>query len=325
MSAYCANCAEALDLPGGRLPPWCPKCGADVTKDTLSAPAPAPRQPDRPAAPAAGISPTPGRSAQLSTGANTAPKSAASFDESQPLAAFDFSRRGYVETVGAGLLLAGILAVIAAGGFALEFARPNANTTLPALLMAGLAVGALAFTFAKHGKRIHRVEVFAGGVRWLGPDGVGRLAWADVETVYRFDVVINGFPKSELKLVTKSGREVVFDRTLDRYQEMMGLIQSRCAELMRPRKRQEAGACGAEFGPLLVGPAGVSTDGWLVPWESVERYSVSGGRLWIEFVGRGRKAIPLSTIPNYLVLLYLLGEFAPPQVREASGLPATAD
>ncbi len=230
-----------------------------------------------------------------------------------------------METVGAGLLMAGILAVIAAGGFALAIARPNANTTLPALLMLGLAGGALAFTFATYGKRIRRVEVFARGVRWYGPDGVGRLDWADVQTVYRFDVVINGFPKSELKLVTRSGREVIFDRTLDRYQEMMGLIQSRCAELMRPRKREEAEAGGADFGPLLVGPDGVSADGWLVPWESVDRYYISGGRLWFEFVGRGRKAVALSTIPDYLVLLYLLGEFAPPRVREASGLPATAD
>jgi hypothetical protein len=221
-------------------------------------------------------------------------------------------------------MLVGIFGALALGAFALELTRPNAKTALPGLLMAGIAAAIGVFSFAGYGKRVRRVEVFADGIRWHGPDGVGRLAWADVEAVFRFEVVINGFPKSELKLVGKSGREVRFDRSLGRYKEMMDLIQGRCADVMRPRKRDEAAAGGADFGPVLVGPAGVSTDGWLVPWESIERYFIARGCLWIQFQGRGSKGVSLHSIPNYLVLLYLIGEYAPQHVRQASGLPVTA-
>jgi hypothetical protein len=294
--------------------------------------APAAREPERQAAPATGIARSVGLPAAITQAANAVPAPADHFDETHPLAVFDFSRRGYRETVGAGIVFAVIIFAIAVGilGVGIAQARAGANTSN--LLMAGVAVAlfvfmgvaVLQYIFARYDKRIRRVEIFADGIRWHSSDGMQRLAWANVEAVYRVEIILNGFPQSELKLVAGNGREVTFDRTLDRYREMMSFVQNRCAEVMCPRKREEAGVCGAEFGPVQVGPAGVSTDGWLAPWESVERYSISGGWLWFEFRGRGRKGIPLGTIPNYLVLLYLLGEFAPAPVRAASGLPATA-
>lgn len=331
MALLCPKCLGTFDMAGGRLPPWCPHCGADVNKETLEASDPAAARQDRPASPSPGLAPPwmPGPVGQpdgiaAERFAVPAPALATGFDDGRPLAVYDFSTKGYLHTISPGIMMFAIFAALAAGGVALDLTRPNAKTALPALLMGGIGFAILAFSFAGYGKRIRRVEVFADGIRWHGPEGVLRLAWADVEAVYRSEIVFNGFPKSELKLVARNGREVTFDRTIDRYQEFMNLVQGRSADAIRPRKLAESGSCGAEFGPLLVGPAGISTDGWLVPWDAIERYYVRNGRLCIEFLGRGSKSIPLHGIPNYLVLLYLMGEFAPPAVRQASGVPAAA-
>jgi hypothetical protein len=244
------------------------------------------------------------------------------FDDASPLAVFDFSLRGYSHKTGGAIILAGIFFGLAGLFVYLSFTPRGAGSTVPIVITTGLGIAFFVFPFAKYGKRIRRVEVFANGVRWHGPEGAGWLFWRNVEAVYRSELVLNGLRQSEIKLVG-GGREVTFDLTLDRYPEMAGLIQELCARSMRPRKREEAGSCGAEFGPLLVGPAGISIEGWLVSWDSVTRYVVKGGWLWFHFMGNGRKGIPLHTIPNYLLLLYLMGEFAPPAVRQASGLPVS--
>jgi hypothetical protein len=325
MVARCANCAEPIEVSSdGRLPPWCTRCGADLNKGATPIPASAARVPDWPTSSSVGIAPDLSRAATISPPRIAEPPPTEGFDESRLLAVHDFSLRGYLHKVGPGILIVVIFLALAGGAFALAIKRPGSGTVAPGLLMAGLAAAFLVYTFAGYGKCIRRVEIFAGGIRWHGPSGTGEAAWGSVEAVYRSEIVLNGFRTSELRLVGRGGREVTFDLTIERYRELAGLVQGCCDEAMRPRKREEAGACGAEFGPVLVGPAGVSIEGWLVPWESVVRYGISGGRLWFHFQGHGRKDVPLHTIPNYLVLLHLMGEFAPPVVREASGLPATA-
>ena len=156
--------------------------------------------------------------------------------------------------------------------------------------------------------------------------GASRLLWRDVEAVYRMELILNGFKQSQLKIVSTDGREVIFDLTIERNGELAGLIQVCSAEAMRPRKREEAGACGAEFGPVLVGPVGVSLEGWLTPWEAVARYGISGGRLWFHF--RGRRPVRASRCaasPTYLrVTLALLGEVCSAASPRGSGLPAIA-
>ncbi len=329
MVTHCAQCSEPITMPAdGRLPPWCSRCGADLGKrSTLvpapTAPAPSAQVPNCSASPAVGIAQTPGRSATISVGRNANPVPVEGFEESRCLAVHDFSLRGYLHKAGPGLLLIAIFVAIAGMLFSLALTRPDAGTAMPGVLMAGIAVALLVYVSNLYGKCIRRVEVFTDGIRWRGPAGPGRLSWTDVEAVYRSELILNGFKMSELKLVSRDGREVVFDLTIDRYGELAGLIQGCSAEVILPRKREEAGACGAEFGPILVGPVGVSLEGWLTPWEAVARYGISGGWLWVHFRGHGRKGLSLSSIPNSLVLLQLMGEFAPQPVREASGLRAT--
>jgi hypothetical protein len=247
------------------------------------------------------------------------------FDESQLLSIHDFSLRGYLHgKAGAGLMLVAIFLGIAGLLFAAALKQPGSGTMAPGLLMAGLAAACLVFTFAGYPKRIRRVEVFAGGICWHGPAGANRLAWRNVEAVYRFEVIFNGLPTSELRLVGTGGRDVVFDRTIERFRELAAFVQGHCAALMRPRKREEARTCGTEFGPVVVGPDGVSIEGGLIPWEYVAGHVISGGWLWIQSRGYGRKGIPLHTIPNSLVLFDLLEEFAPAPVCESAGPPVTA-
>jgi hypothetical protein len=44
LAISCTSCAHAIPLPGDRIPPWCPQCGADVKRDTqpLEVPDPPP-------------------------------------------------------------------------------------------------------------------------------------------------------------------------------------------------------------------------------------------------------------------------------------------
>jgi hypothetical protein len=248
------------------------------------------------------------------------PLSAAGFDESRPLAVHDFSLAGYLHKVGPALMLALMFLALAAFAFCLAVTRPGSGTLAPGLLMAVLAVAFLFPVFAGYGRAVRRVEVFADGITWHGPRGTGRLAWQDVGEVYRSEVIINGFRKSVLKLVG-GGREVAFDLTLDRYPELAGLVQARSAAVLRDRMRDEARTGSAGFGPVAVNAVGVSVEGESFPWEAVTRYEVARGRLCFQFHGRsGGRCVPLGAVPNYMVLLYLLGEFAPPAVREASGV-----
>ncbi len=319
MAVNCFHCCGRVDeTTHGRLPPWCPRCGADLKNSPAPAGAPDANFRDgsstaaiavAPAPPRSGIVPRPRRSTEQPV----------SFDESQPIAVYRFGLMGYLHTVGPAILLAAIFAAIAALLFGLAATRPGSGTAPPALLMVALAIGFIVPAFLPYGKRVRRVEVFADGIRWLGPQRAGRMAWTDVKAVYRSEIILNGFRKSELKILGTGG-EVVFDLALDRFAEFATLVQERCAEVMRPGKREDAAEGGAEFGPVLIGPAGMSLDGWHVPWEVVTRYEVSRGRLWLHYQG-GSKCLPLHGIPNYLVLLYLMGEFAPPTLRRASGLP----
>jgi hypothetical protein len=308
----CTNCGELIEASsGGRLPPWCLRCGATVANRTTTVSTDAATGQDAPAAP------------NVASPSQSGAWPSEDFDDTWAIGVYNFSLRGYLHKVGPGILLAAIFAAIAAGMFFLALTRPNAGTTMPGLLMAGFAVGFLVYSFAARGKCLRRVEVFADGIRWHGPQGTGRLAWENVEAVYRSEIVLNGFPISELKLVGKTGREVVFDLTMERYKELAGLVQGRCTELMHPRKREQALTCAAEFGPVRVSPAGVCVGGSLFPWESLARCTISGGRLCFQFTGHASQAVPLGTIPNYLVLLSLMDEFALAE-REASGLRAMA-
>jgi hypothetical protein len=303
MFTQCVKCSEAIDRSGdGRSPPWCPRCGADLGEKSPTAPASA-----------------------APTGRNSDPGLTEVFDETRLLAIHDFSLRGYLHgKAGAGLMLVAIFLGIAGLLFAVALKQPGSGTMAPGLLTVGVAAAALVFTFAGYPKRIRRVEVFADGIGWHGPAGADRLAWRNVEAVYRFEVVFNGLPTSELKLVGRGGRVVVFDRTIERFRELAGFVQGHCAELMRPRKREEARTCGAEFGPVVVGPDGVAIEGGLIPWEHVAGHVISGGSLWIQSRGYGRKGIPLHTIPNAVVLFDLLEEFAHAPVGESAGLPVMA-
>jgi hypothetical protein len=308
----CTNCGELIKASSsGRLPPWCLSCGATVGKETKTV-----------SSDDATVQNEPTASEVDSDSRQPGVWRSEDFDDANLIGVYNFSLRGYLHKVGPGILLTAIFGALAAGAFFLAFTRPNAGTTTPGLLMAGFAVGFLLYSFAGYGKCIRRVEVFADGIRWHGPKGIGRLAWEDVEAVYRSEIVLNGFPISELKVVGKSGREVVFDRTIERFREFAGLVQGRCAELMRPRKLKQAVSCAADFGPVRVSPAGVYVGGSLFPWEWVARYSVSGGRLCLQFHGYASQAVALSTIPNYLVLFSLMDEFSLPK-HEPSGLHET--
>ncbi|HWB09050.1 MAG TPA: DUF6585 family protein [Pirellulales bacterium] len=308
MVTRCTNCGELIEASSsGRLPPWCLCCGATVGDATKTVSAEVAVAQDGPESPHVG---SPSRQPDAWRSED--------FDETRPIGVYNFSLRGYLHKVGPGILLAGIFGALAAGAFFLALTRPNAGTTLPGLLMAGFAVGFLVYSFAGRGKCLRRVELFADGVRWHGPKGIGRLAWENVEAVYRSEIVLNGFPISELKLVGRTGREAVFDLTIERYGELAGFIQGRCAEVMRPRKREQAVTCAADFGPVRVSPAGVCVGGSLFPWESVARYTIARGRLCFQFGWHGSQAIPLSAIPNYLVLLSLMDEFAMAARQESS-------
>jgi hypothetical protein len=247
------------------------------------------------------------------------------FDDSRPIAVHDFSLRAFSGKTGAYVLLIVVFVVIAGLLLLLSVTRPGSRTLAPGLLTLAIGVGFCFPPVAQYSRRVRRVEVFPGGIRWHAADGTGQLPWDRVEAVYRTELVINGFRRSEIKLVSGGG-QVTFDRSLDRHAELANLIQSRSADLLRPRKRQEAAAGGAAFGGVLVGQSGVSLDGAFLPWEGIARYGVRAGQLWIQPHRGGIKAVPLLAVPNYLVLLYLLGELAPPAVREASGvagLPGT--
>jgi hypothetical protein len=324
MAVQCKNCYRQFDdSSDGRLPPWCPRCGVDLARGAVAV---SPSMP--PAAPissvvraAAAVVGVPVRPPPVpATGGQAAVSPAVRFDESRPIAVHDFSLKGYLHKLGPALMLSLIFLALAVFAFCLAVTRPGSGTLAPGLFMAGLSVAFLFPVFAGYGKAIRRVEVFADGITWHGPGGTGRLAWQDVAEVYRSEIIFNGFRKSELKLLA-GGREVTFDLTLDRYPELAGLVQARSAAALRDRMREEARTGSAGFGPVAVNAVGVSVEGESFPWDSVTRYEVAGGRLWFQLHDPVcRRCVSLHAVPNYMVLLYLLGEFAPPAVREASGV-----
>jgi hypothetical protein len=322
MAIRCANCREAIDLPNnGRLPPWCPRCGINLNKDDSTFPEADLKLPASPvvaSGPLTASSPT-----DSSSGTIANHRQAEGLGDSHALAIHNFSMRGFLQKVSPGIVIVVVFLGIATGMFALAIMRPAQGTTLPGVICVGIAAACIGFMFTVYAKCIRRVEVYADAIRWQRPDGVGRLAWESIAAVYRSEIVMNGFPTSELKLVATNGREVVFDRAVERFFDLAHFVQERCAQLMLPRNREEARNGGADFGPVRVGTVGVTIEGLLIPWESVANYSIANGWLRFQFQEHGSKGIPLHTIPNYLVLLNLMSELAP-QVRKDVGSPVTA-
>jgi hypothetical protein len=324
MAIRCASCSEAIELPdNGRLPPWCPRCGDYLKKSSATSPSAAPNVPAWTTTPAAVAVHSMASAAATTSRTNTGDGRAQSNDETRVLAVHDFSMRGFLHKVSPGIMIVVIFLALSAGMFALAIRRPGQGTTMPGLICAVIAAAVIGYMFTLYGKCIRRVEVFANELRWLGPDGLGRLSWDNIANVYRSEIVLNGFPTSELKLVARDGREVVFDRTIEQYFDLARFVQERCAQLMLPWMREEARESSTDFGPVRVGAVGITIDGLLIPWESVANYSIANGRLWFQLRECGSKGFPLHTIPNYVALLHLMSELAP-QVRKGAGLPVAA-
>src|SRR5262245_59812870 len=89
--------------------------------------------------------------------------------------------------------------------------------------------------------RTEFVEITMEGLRWQDGRGEQHVAWEEVDAVFRLERMWNVDARREtaLRLVMKSGNQVVFNHSLACYDALADLVQKQHAEAILPAKRSE--------------------------------------------------------------------------------------
>jgi hypothetical protein len=226
------------------------------------------------------------------------------------------------------VLLAAIFGALATMLVCLGLTRRQSNTLEPGLLTALGAVGLLAWPFLKKHTIVRAVEVYADGLAWEDADGRHRVAWDDVVSLRRKPkLLVNGIQaEGDVTLGLRGGRTVVFDFTLEDYDELADLLQRVRAVQLLPGLLAELERRPLAFGPVTIDRGGLTYQGHYRPWESFE-YAVDSGSLVLvppggQFTWNDRTSICLAEVPDCMALVELMARAGKLPIHPARTLPA---
>jgi hypothetical protein len=173
-------------------------------------------------------------------------------------------------------------------------------------------------------KRVEFAEADAAALSWRQGGREARKPWQEVESVYRKEVYKRGRADDaaekdrwgELRIEFTDRSRLVLDRCLENYDRLGLAVQEAAADAARPRKEAQLAEGGAEFGPVKLTRDGVLHRGKTLRWAE-HNYSVASGHLFFapaqgDFRERDNVKIPLSTIPDYALLLEMMARVGKP-------------
>lgn len=161
-------------------------------------------------------------------------------------------------------------------------------------------------------RRVVWVEVEAAGMRWSCCGETHQKRWDEVKSFHRKERLENGVEIGAVNVEFLDGSEMGFNRMLSHYDVVATGIQSFAAAALRTAKEQELATGKADFGTVTLRKSGFDYDGRTHEWADVD-YGIVRGHLAFVPVGAEMNpnnittAIPLESIPNYAVLLDLMG------------------
>lgn len=212
-----------------------------------------------------------------------------------------------------------IVAVPIFGGFGLFVlaGSPSPEASLGGLIFCAVAgMPTLLLTWRFLGVRWAQLD--SSGVSWGGVFGSRHREWERIRSVTREELLVNRRHRTRmLRLDFEGGGSVTFDQALTDFDTLAGALQTVAGELILPRKWDELHRDGeADFGLVKLRPDGIKMKGKFFSWDHLGRYRIENGHLILYKRIRpragGDKGVPLSTIPNYPVLLTMMREGGAP-------------
>ena len=165
---------------------------------------------------------------------------------------------------------------------------------------------------------VRRVRVDCEGVSWDGVLGSSFRAWDQIKTVWREESILNRrYRTRRITLKFTSGGSVSFDQALTDFSTLAETIQEATGRLLAPLSRHRLKQDGeVRFGAVTVHPDGLTMRGKFFPWNGISRFDIGNGHLVLYKSPRpksgGDRGIALREVPNYHVLLELLGDTGVP-------------
>jgi hypothetical protein len=202
---------------------------------------------------------------------------------------------------------------------ALDVPGKHESVNLVGLAMAAIGCVVLLYVVARF-LTIRRVEVGPEGLRWSGIFGSTYRTYREISSFYRTETITNRrFVTRYVKLKFTGGGSVTLDQSLTHYSVLAESLQRIAAETLLHEKRAEWDKLGAaHFGPVTIRADGIRVNGKFITRSAISRCQIENGHLVVYGDARRRsgreRAVPLSDVPNYAVLLELLAEKAFPYV-----------
>jgi hypothetical protein len=215
---------------------------------------------------------------------------------------------GLLTRNGPATMLAGIFLLIGVAGIAMGSSRGDTGALLAGIGCA--VVGLLFFGPLLIGclSGVTEAAVLPSGLRITDSSGPREIPWQNA-TLFRKELFINGFRKSEMRLETSDGRKTTFDIRFANYDQLADLTQELHSRAWLEPKRQELARGTADFGPVALRSDSITLGGENVPWSDLELFTVVQGVLVAKLAGRKKVVeVELPAIPNYAVLFTLLAD-----------------
>ncbi len=227
----------------------------------------------------------------------------------------------YVKTLGG--LLVGL--GMTAGGAALLLYGTGGRNSFSAWIFGGLFLllglvlaGAMVLTWPW--KRVRWVHVYEEGLRWQAGRREYKYRWDEVAGVNRTEIDVIGpdgrrtpFGRTAyLVLRFADGTGVSFDPALSDYSKLAAYAQQAAAASQLAEAAVELDEVGKEFGPVHISRKGVTARGRFFAWKEVKWLALHNGELCAHHDCETWRPIPVSEIPDYMLLVSLaqgLGRF----------------
>jgi hypothetical protein len=160
-----------------------------------------------------------------------------------------------------------------------------------------------------HTAAVREAVLYPEGIVWRDAEGWNGCQWEDVRHVHRKEVVVKGLVQARhVRLASGFGWDVTLEHTLSDWALLADTVQARVADRQIPEALDlfHHGET-VEFGPMEVGPHGLTVAGSFFPWADLKRIDLRKGHLVLHpSDGRAVQAIPFGDIPDFLVFLKVL-------------------
>lgn len=170
------------------------------------------------------------------------------------------------------------------------------------------AVGCLVYAVVAYSLLIKQVTLYPDRVEWNNQVA----SWEDITDVWRTEIIVNGTMSTrQVVIKTHDGVEATFTYILSHWERMAETIQSESAKVIGPEALADfSRGKTVKFGDVSVSQKGVTICGKLVPWDAVERTTISNGHYCVFRPGEEWSSLQVSlgSTPNFLVFLRLLEE-----------------